>query len=50
MQGHMYQVIISVREDDSRIRLQPLAQSVPISDLFTAENARGYDTGDNAFQ
>ena len=38
-EGHMYDVIVSVREDDSRMRTNPTS---PAS-LFTAENQRDYD-------
>lgn len=43
--GHMYEVVISVTEDDSRMRTpdQTTASTDPAS-IFTAENARDYDT------
>lgn len=40
-EGHMYDVVVSVREDDSRNRR---ASWTP-SSLFTAENNRDYDEG-----
>ena len=41
----MYEVVVSVREDDSKMRTVPQAQYVSdISTLFSTENARDYDT------
>lgn len=39
--GHLYNVIISVREDDAKIRTTSLTPS----GLFVAENNRDYDEG-----
>jgi len=39
--GHMYDVVISVREDDSRTRTTSLSPS----SLFTTENNRDYEEG-----
>ena len=38
-EGHMYDVVVSVREDDTRTRIAP----VNPESLFTAENQRDYD-------
>lgn len=44
-QGHMYSVIVNVREDDTKLRTDAQAQSISDpSALFSAENARDYDT------
>lgn len=40
--GHMYDVVVSVREDDSRNRV--VSYSSPAT-LFTTENNRDYDEG-----
>ena len=39
-EGHMYDVIVNVREDDTKLR----TSAVTPSSLFTTENARDYDT------
>lgn len=44
--GEMYDVIISVNEDDSALSRTSYTS---ISSLFTTENSRGYDTGSSAF-
>lgn len=38
--GHMYDVVVSVREDDARMRTGPTSPDA----LFGAENMRDYDT------
>ena len=42
--GCMYEVIINVREDDSR--LTKAAPETDIASLFANENERDYDTGE----
>ena len=44
--GEMYDVVISVNEDDSCLNHVAYTD---ISTLFTTENSRGYDTSDTAF-
>ena len=39
-EGHMYSVIVNVREDDVRLR----TYSTDPASLFSAENQRDYDT------
>ena len=44
-QGHMYEVLINVTEDDSRMRTpDQTTASVDPATFFTAENQRDYDT------
>ena len=38
--GHMYDVLVSVREDDSRNRVASISNPAT---LFTTENRRDYD-------
>ena len=44
--GEMYDVVISVNEDDSCLNRSAYTS---ISSLFSTENSRGYDTGTSAF-
>lgn len=47
VEGHMYNVVINVREEDCLLSISP---DVPYSTLFAYTDSRGYDTGNNAFQ
>ena len=47
VEGHMYNVMINVREDDC---LYTSSASENPETLFAIENRRGYDEGDNAFE